>query len=86
MENVRSRKKLNLRTTEEQMHMDTRLPHYLKTHEFAPNLMLNELMNLQVMLNKPIFIGQAVLDLSRLTMYRLFTNNCQRMSSHLVGR
>src|SRR3981189_439945 len=71
MENIRSRKNFKLRTSEAQMLLDTSKPQYLLTHEFAPNLLLNELVNLEVKLNKPIFIGQAVLDLSKLVMYEL---------------
>ena len=71
MENIRSRKNFKLRTSEAQMLLDTSKPQYLLTHEFAPNLLLNELVNLEVKLNKPIFIGQAVLDLSKLIMYEL---------------
>ena len=71
MENVRGRKNFKLRTSEAQMLLDTSKPQYLLTHVFAPNLCLNELTNLEVKLNKPIFIGQAVLDLSKLVMYEL---------------
>src|SRR5271156_1649448 len=71
MENVRGRKKFTLRTSEQQMYLDTDKPQYLRTIKFSPDLMLNELTNLEVKLNKPIFIGQAVLDLSKLIMYEL---------------
>jgi len=71
MENIRSRKNFKLRTCEAQMLLDTSKPHYLLTHEFSPTLLLIQLMNLEVKLNKPIFIGQAVLDLSKLVMYEL---------------
>src|SRR3981189_3991157 len=71
MENIRSRKNFKLWTSEAQMLLDTSKPQYLLIHEFAPNLLLNELVNLEVKLNKPIFIGQAVLDLSKLIMYEL---------------
>jgi hypothetical protein len=71
MENVRGRKDFKLRTSEAQMLKDTSKPHYLRSHEFSPELILNELVNLEVNLNKPIFIGQAVLDLSKLIMYSL---------------
>jgi len=50
---------------------DSSKPHFLHTYRFAADLMLNEMMHLEVKLNKPIFIGQAVLDLSKLIMYEL---------------
>ena len=71
MENVRGRKDFRLRTSEHQMLMDTSKPQYLRSHEFSEDLILNELVNLEVKLDKPIFIGQAVLDLSKLVMYSL---------------
>ena len=71
MENVRGRKKYNLRNSKESMLKDTGKPHYLHSHRFAEYLVLNEIMNMEVKLNKPIFIGQAVLDLSKLIMFEL---------------
>ena len=53
------------------MLLDTSKPQYLRSIEFSEDLILNELMNLEVKLDKPIFIGQAVLDLSKLIMYQL---------------
>src|SRR5436190_13569610 len=64
MENVRGRKDFRLRTSEYQMLMDTSKPQYLRSHEFSDDLILNELVNLEVKLDKPIFIGQAVLDVN----------------------
>ena len=71
MENVRGRKDFKLRTSEAQMLLDTSKARFLRTHKFSNNLLLNELTNMEVKLNKPIFIGQAVLDLSKLLMYEL---------------
>ena len=71
MENVRSRKKFNLRNSDESLFKDTSKAHNLSSHRFAEDLVLTELMNLEVKLNKPIFIGQAVLDISKLIMFEL---------------
>jgi len=71
MENVRGRKKYHLRNSKESILKDTSKPQYLCSHRFAEYLVLNELMNLEVKLNKSIFIGQAVLGLSKLTMFEL---------------
>ena len=68
MENVRGRKDFKLRNSEESMLKDTRKPYYLRSHHFAHDLILNELMNLKVKLNKPILIGHAVQDFSKLIM------------------
>ena len=79
MENVRGRKIFKLRNTEESSYKDTSKPHYLRSHRFSDNLLLNELINLEVKLNKPIFIGQAVLDLSKLIMYEL---RCKKFTQY----
>jgi hypothetical protein len=71
MENVRNRKDYRLRNSLESALKDTSKPHFLRAYRFTENLLLNELINLEVKLNKPIFIGQAVLDLSKLVMYEL---------------
>src|SRR5438552_15382509 len=71
MENVRYRKKYNLRNTKDSIENNARKPYYLYSHRFAKDLLLTKCMNLEVKLNKPIFIGQAVLDLSQLIMFEL---------------
>src|SRR5277367_4995652 len=71
MENVRNRKDYTLRNTEEGAYKDTRKPQFLRNYVFTENLVLNEMINFEVKLNKPIFIGQAVLDISKLIMYEL---------------
>jgi hypothetical protein len=71
MENVRGRKDYRLRNTEASVRKDSSKPQYMRTYEFSQDLLLNELLKLKVKLDKPIFIGQAVLDLSKLTMYEL---------------
>ena len=86
MENVRNRKDFKLRNSEQQMLKDTRQPHYLRTYQFADDLLLNELMNLEVKLNKPIFIGQAVLDLSKLIMYELRYKKLQSYEDQFHGK
>jgi hypothetical protein len=86
MENVRGRKDFKLRTSEAQMLLDTTKPHYLRTTEFSEDLMLNELMNLEVKLDKPIFIGQAVLDLSKLVMYNLRYDTLNRYEGRFHGK
>ena len=71
MENVRGRKSFNLVNTKQKLMRQSKLPHFLRAHKFNENLVLTEKMNLEVKLDKPIYIGQAVLDLSKLIMYRL---------------
>lgn len=46
-------------------------PEYIDHVQFSDNLIGVNLAKERVVLNKPIYIGQAVLDLSKLTMFRL---------------
>ena len=71
MENVRGRKDFRLPNTEEAFKIDTSKPQFLQAHRFSEDLALTEMLKLEVKLDKPIFIGQAVLDLSKLTMFQL---------------
>ena len=71
MENVRARKDFSLVNTEEKLIKQSSKPHFLQAHIFSNELVLIEKMNLEVKLDKPIYIGQAVFDLSKLIMYEL---------------
>ena len=74
MENVRSRKKFKLANTESKMRSECSKPQYLRSRMFSADLTLVEHTNFLVELNKPVFIGAAVLDLSKLIMYDLRYN------------
>src|SRR5277367_5845447 len=86
MENVKGRKEYKLRNTEEGMMKDTYKPHFLRCHRFTDNLLLNEMIKLEVKLNKPIFIGQAVLDISKLIMYDLRYSKFPRYEVEFGGQ
>ena len=71
MENVRGRKKFKLANSEKKMVAQCSKPQYIRSRMFSPDLTLVEHTNFLVELNKPVFIGAAVLDLSKLIMYDL---------------
>src|SRR2546428_8058101 len=71
MENVRGRKDFHLVNTGEKLITEASNPHFLRAYHFHQDLVLTEMLKLMVKLDKPIFIGQAVLDLSKLIMYEL---------------
>ena len=74
MENVRGRKKFKLANSDKKMVAQCTKPQYIRSRMFNPDLTLIEHTNFLVELNKPIFIGAAVLDLSKLIMYDLRYN------------
>ena len=71
MENVRGRKNFKLVNNETSFLKLTSMPNFLRAHHFSKDLVLSEMTKFEVTLDKPIFIGQTVLDLSKLIMYEL---------------
>src|SRR5713101_8638390 len=61
-------------------------PEFLNFCIFNPDLVGVHLAKEQLTLNKPIFIGQAVLDISKLIMYELFYVTLTVYANHLGGR
>lgn len=71
MENVRRRITYRLCNTAEKVTTLASRPEFLSSNIFNEDLVGVRLCKNRVILNKPIFIGQAVLDLSKLEMYEL---------------
>ena len=86
MENVRARKRLGLIHTEDEAIKTASKPTFIGYHAFTENLILTEHTNFEVCLNKPIFCGQAVLDLSKLIMYELRYLQLPRYEQEFGGR
>jgi len=60
-------------------------PEFLSSTIFNPNLVGVNLAKDKVKLDKPIFIGQAVLDISKLIMYNLYYDQLIPMATRLGG-
>lgn len=60
-------------------------PEFLNSYIFTGDLVGVHLAKDKVILNKPIFIGQAVLDLSKLVMYELYYDQLQGYATKLGG-
>ena len=71
MENVRRRINYRLCNTVEKFMTYTSKPLFISATRFSDDLVGVELLKGVVELDKPVFIGQAVLDLSKLVMYKL---------------
>ena len=85
MENVRNRIDYRLCNTEEKFMAYTSKPLFLSATRFSEDLVGVELLKGTVNLDKPIFIGQAVLDLSKLIMYRLRYEKLAKYQSRFGG-
>jgi len=86
MENVRGRKDYKLVNNEASLLKETSKPQFISLHRFAEDLVLVHLFNLNVKLDKPIFIGQAVLDLSKLIMYELRYETLPKYEAEFGGK
>ena len=69
MENIRKHGKIKLVTTEEKYLHTVMKPNFKSGVLFDENLMGCEMGKIKVVMNKPVYLGQAILDLSKIVMY-----------------
>ena len=69
MENIRKHRNIGLVTTEEKYLRTVMKPNFKSGVLFGENLMGCEMGKIKVVMNKPIYLGQAILDLSKIVMY-----------------
>ena len=74
MENIRKYRNIKLVTTEEKyLHMVMK-PNFKSGVLFGEHLMGCEMGKIKVVMNKPVYLGQAILDLSKIIMYEFHYN------------
>ena len=69
MENVRNHREIKLVTTNERRNKLVSEPNYHTTMQFSENLMAIEMKKTVIVMNKPIYLGQAILDISTTVTY-----------------
>ena len=69
MENIRKHRNIKLVTTEEKYLRTVMRPNFKSGVLFGENLMGCEMGKIKVVMNKPVYLGQAILDLSKIVMY-----------------
>ena len=69
MENIRKHRNIKLVTTEEKYLRTVMKPNFKSGVLFGENLMGCEMGKIKVVRNKPVYLGQAILDLSKIVMY-----------------
>ena len=69
MENIRKHRNIKLVTTEEKYLRTVMKPNFKCGVLFGENLMGCEMGKIKVVMNKPVYLGQAILDLSKIVMY-----------------
>ena len=69
MENIRKHRNIKLVTNAELYLKTVMKPNFKSGVLFGENLMGCEMGKIEVVMNKPIYLGQAILDLSKIIMY-----------------
>ena len=74
MENVRNDRDIKLVTTNKQRNKFASEPNYHSTKYISKDLLIMEIKKTEVKMNKPMYLGQAVLDISKILMYEFWYN------------
>ena len=69
MENIRKHRNIRLVTNKETYLKIVMKPNFKSGVLFGENLMGCEMGKIKVVMNKPVYVGQAILDLSKIVMY-----------------
>ena len=72
MENVRKHRDIKLVTTDEKRNKLVSEPNYHTTKRFSENLLAIEMKKTKVKMNKPIYLGMSILDISKTLMYEFW--------------
>ena len=65
MENIRNHKDMKLVTSERKYQKYVMKPNFKDGHPFSKHLFFVEMGKTEIKMNKPVYLGQAIMDLSR---------------------
>ena len=74
MQNVRSLKDIKLVTTDAQRNKLVSQPNFHSSKWFSNNLLAIEMKKVKVKMNKPIYLGMSILDISKKPMYEFWND------------
>ena len=72
MENVRNHRDIKIVTTDKRRSILASEPNYHSTKYISKDLLIMEMKKVEVKMNKPIYLGQAILDISKTLMYEFW--------------
>ena len=72
MENLRKHRDIKLVTTDEKRSKLISEPNYHTTKRFSENLLAIEMKKTKVKMNKPVYLGMSILDISKTLMYKFW--------------
>ena len=78
MENIRKHRNIKLVNNEEEYLRNVMLPNFKSGTLLGPDLMGCEMGKIKVVMNKPVYLGQAILDLSKMIMYEFHYDYMKR--------
>ena len=78
MENIRKHRNIKLVTNREVYLKVVMKPNFKSGVQFSSNLMGCEMGKIKVVMNKPVYLGQAILDLSKIVMYEFHYDYMKR--------
>ena len=78
MENIRKHQNIKLITSRESYLKTTMKPNFKSDVLFGESLMGCEMGKIKVVMNKPVYLGQAILDLSKIVMYEFHYDHMKK--------
>ena len=72
MENVRKHRDIKLTTTEKRRNQFVSEPNCHTTKYFSENLLTTEMEKKKVKMNKPVYLGLSILEISKTLMYEFW--------------
>ena len=72
MKNVRKHRDIKLVTTDKRRNQLVSEPNYHTTKHISENLLIIEMKKTEVKMNKPIYLGMSILDISKTLMYEFW--------------
>ena len=72
MENVRNHRDIRVVTTDKRRSILASEPNYHSTKYISKDLLIMEMKKVEVRMNKPIYLGQVILDISKALMYEFW--------------
>ena len=70
MENLRKNRDIKLVKTDEKRNKLVSEPNYHTRKRFSENLLAIEMKKTKVNMNKPVYLGMSILDISKMSMYK----------------
>ena len=70
MENLRKHRDIKLVTTDEKRSKLISEPNYNTTKRFSENFLATKMKKTKVKMNKPVYLGMSILDISKTLMYK----------------